>query len=88
MPYIKKSERTQYIAAIEELARLVPSDRALRPGHLNFIISSLLHKVYGPSMRYADHNEAIGVINCVALEFYRRKTAPYEDEKIRSEGDI
>ncbi|MBX7144621.1 MAG: hypothetical protein K1X79_09240 [Oligoflexia bacterium] len=88
MPYIKSTERGQYIEAIEEIARLIPTDRTSRPGHLNFVISLLLQKVYGPSMRYADHNEAIGVLNCAALELYRRKTAPYEDEKIASDGDI
>jgi hypothetical protein len=44
--------------------------------------------VYGSQLRYADHNEVMGVLNCIALEFYRRKTAPYEDVKIAEEGDL
>ena len=88
MPYIPESDRKQYRSIIEELAGIVPQDRSLRPGHLNYIVSLLFEKVYGNSMRYADHNEAIGVLNCIQLELYRRKTAPYEDVKIKEEGDL
>ena len=88
MPYIPLKDRGQYIEAIETLARLVPEDRMARPGHLNYIVSMLIDRIYGPEMRYADHNEVMGVLHCVATEFYRRKTAPYEDEKIASDGDL
>lgn len=88
MPYIGRSDRQPYQDAIDELGKLIPEDRMLRPGHMNYVISLLIDRVYGNEMRYADHNEVIGVLNCVALEFYRRKTAPYEDEKIQSEGDL
>ena len=88
MPYIKKEDRLRYEALIREIASLVPPERESRPGHLNYIISSLLHSVFEGKMRYADHNEVIGVLHCAADEFYRRKTAPYEDEKIREEGDL
>ena len=88
MPYIDSKDRPPYQDIIHELARLIPEDRMLRPGHMNYVISLLFERVYGTDMRYADHNEVIGVLNCVAQEFYRRKTAPYEDEKIKSEGDL
>ncbi len=88
MPYIKKSDRPRYESAIRELARQIPNDRSDRPGHLNYIITMLLRTTYGSKMRYADHNEAIGVLECVKQELYRKLTAPYEDEKIVSEGDL
>ncbi len=88
MPYIARTDRARYQSAIEELARLVPQDRMTRPGHMNYIISLLINRVYGESMRYADHNEVVGLLNCVQQEFYRRFTAPYEDEKIDQEGDL
>ncbi len=78
----------KYSAPLEELARLVPQDPAKRPGHLNYLITSLLRKVFQSGMRYADHNEVLGVLSAVELEFYRRSIAPYEDEKIESEGDL
>lgn len=88
MPYIPTKDRGQYQNAINELAALIPEDRMARPGHMNYIISLLIERVYGQSLRYADHNEVVGMLNCVAEEFYRRKTAPYEDIKIESDGDL
>ncbi len=88
MPYISRSERKQYQEVLSALAEIIPKDRMLRPGHINYIVSLLIEKVYGTQLRYADHNEVVGVLNCIALEFYRRKTAPYEDIKIEEEGDL
>ena len=88
MPYISRKDRGKYQNILTELASLIPQDRMQRPGHINYIVSLLLEKVYGNQMRYADHNEVIGVINCIAEEFYRRKTVPYEDKKIEEEGDL
>ncbi len=88
MPYIARKDRAQYQKAIAELAKLVPPDRMARPGHMNYVISLLIQRVYGESMRYADHNEVVGLLNCVQQEFYRRATAPYEDQKIAQEGDL
>ena len=88
MPYIKREDRRKYTRIIEELAQLIPQDRMARPGHMNYLVSMLIHKVYGTEMRYSDHNEVVGVLNCIVDEFYRRKTAPYEDIKIAEEGDL
>ncbi|MCB0358188.1 MAG: hypothetical protein KDD44_01080 [Bdellovibrionales bacterium] len=88
MPYIPKSHRPQYEEHLKQLADIVPDDRGIRPGHMNYIITSLLRRVYGDKMRYADHNEVMGVLSAVSQEFYRRWTAPYEDEKIAAEGDV
>ena len=88
MPYIKREERAQYQELLDELARKIPDDRMSRPGHMNYIVSVLIEKVYGAQMRYADHNEVMGMLNGILMEFYRRKTAPYEDEKIEQEGDL
>ena len=88
MPYIKKEERAQYQELINELAAKIPEDRMSRPGHINYIVSLLIDKVYGKNMRYADHNEVLGTLSGISQEFYRRKTAPYEDIKIAEEGDL
>jgi hypothetical protein len=88
MPYITRKDRKQYQEILSSLAEIIPQDRMQRPGHMNYIVSLLIEKVYGKEMRYADHNEVMGFLNCIALEFYRRKTAPYEDLKIAEEGDL
>lgn len=88
MPYIKRSDRAKYQNVINELAGLIPSDPMERPGHMNYVVSLLIEKVYGPKLRYSQHNEVVGVLHCIVDEFYRRKTVPYEEEKIKSEGDL
>ena len=88
MPYISRKDRKQYQDVLNTLAEMIPKDRMLRPGHMNYIVSLLIEKVYGTELRYSDHNEVVGFLNCIALEFYRRKTAPYEDLKIKEEGDL
>ena len=88
MPYIPKNDRAEYRELVQELARRVPDDRTLRPGHLNYVITSLLREAFGKEIRYADHNEIQGILSCVAAEYYRRSTVPYEDEKIKVEGDL
>ena len=88
MPYIAKSERPQYAQLIAEISKLIPEDRSKRAGHLNYLFTSIVYAVYGKEMRYADHNEVVGLLSCVQQEFYRRATAPYEDKKITEEGDV
>lgn len=88
MPYINRSERQQYQNILNELSAMVPKDPKQRPGHMNYIVSLLINKVYGDSMRYADHNEVTGFLTCLQQEFYRRFTAPYEDDKIKEQGDL
>lgn len=88
MPYIQKSDRPQYQKAIEEISKLIPEDRTKRCGHMNYVISLLIEKVYGKEMRYCDYNEVAGVLICAKDELYRVKTAPYEDKAIEKNGDL
>jgi hypothetical protein len=37
---------------------------------------------------YAEINEVVGVLECCKLELYRRLAAPYEDTKIKENGDV
>ena len=79
MPYIKQSLRRvadQY------------GDPA-GPGELNYLITQLILKyVREKGVNYAVLNEAIGVLEAVKLEFYRRLVAQYEETKIIENGDV
>ena len=88
MPYINRTDRVPYQSIITELAALIPHDPTRRPGHINYVVSLLLNKVYGDAPRYSEHNEVVGVLECIKQEFYRRNTAPYEDIKIAEQGDL
>ena len=84
MPYIAKSDRVKFKEDISEIASKIETD-----GELNYVISRICHefiKTHGK--RYSTLNTVHGVLNCVDKELYRRITSPYEDEKIKQNGDI
>ncbi len=91
MPYITQLERKQYKEAVENLVDLVTHNlSSKRPGHVNFIISTFLLKVYNsPELaNYADWNELIGVLECIKQEIYRVQVSNYEGEKAALNGPI
>lgn len=80
MPYIKDIDR------IKVRESLQPQNA----GELNYLITEIvLEFLYrdGPP-RYQDYNDAIGVLSCASHELYRRTIAPYEDEKVKENGDV
>lgn len=87
MPYIKREERAKYDRLLKELVDLLraqPLEQA--DGELNYIITKMLKDSY--PLKYFNLNRAIGVLECCKLEFYRRVVAPYEDIKIKENGDV
>lgn len=67
-----------------------------RAGHMNYIITKVIYEFYTrlqykfsktKQLNYADYNEIIGLLECCKLEIYRRLASPYEDSKIKSNGD-
>jgi hypothetical protein len=80
MPYIDAAAR----------ARLEEGGRPETAGELNYAVSRLVDRYLAErgGIRYAHLNEVIGVLECAKLELYRRLAAPYEDEKMRVEGDV
>jgi len=79
MPYIKENR--------VPLATKVYG--AQNSGELNFSLTNVFieyHKRLGG--RYAQINDVLGAIEGAKLEFYRRVAAPYEDGKIKENGDV
>ena len=58
----------------------------LRTGHLNYILYAYC-KRFVP-LSYANIRNCLGEINEAGMEIRRRILAPYEDEKIKENGDI
>ena len=87
MPYITQEDRPQYDAVLEELIGLLkekPPESV--DGHLNYVVTRVIKEVY--PLRYYHINKAMGVLECIQHEFYRRVAAPYEDTKIEQNGDV
>lgn len=80
MPYLEKTRRQ----ALDN--KLICPDKG---GDINYIVTQLCQvflELKGES--YATYNELIGALECAKLELYRRKAAPYEDKKIKENGDV
>lgn len=79
MPYIKQQARNV----------LDMGGRPANPGELNYVITKIIKDyTYQNGVCYATINEVVGVLQSVQQEYYRRVVAPYEDEKIRVNGDV
>lgn len=97
MPYITNEKReqvnTQLGYLIDAVVDASNKDASALPGILNYCITVMIkatyHAVTGKKkLSYADHNSAMGMLECAKQEFYRRNTAPYEDEKVVENGDV
>jgi len=86
MPYIKKETREFLDPEIEALITRL-NNGFFVDGNINYVITRIIDALYG-SGGYAVYNRAMGVLDCVAKEFYRRQVAPYEDVKIKENGDV
>jgi ribosomal protein S3AE len=87
LPYIKPDNRKKYEKILEELVKIL---KTLPPeeidGELNYVVTKILKEIY--PLRYFHINKAVGVLECIKLEYYRRVAAPYEDSKIKESGDV
>lgn len=88
MPYIAKSERRRLAGLLVPLWDAV-AGQLFTAGQLNFILTKLvLRFARRRGESYAGYNEALGVLEAVKLELYRRMVAPYEDKKREENGDV
>lgn len=82
MPYIKPERRALLNYFIENH----PPENA---GELNYLITELIWKYVSlKGEKYQHYNDVMGALEGAKLELYRRKIAPYEDVKIKENGDV
>lgn len=87
MPYIKQTDRDQYRNALSLLIHTL-NQNDWTPGHLNYIISSLLRAGFSGHRRYTRINALLGDVQGALLEWYRVDVAPYEDTKRDENGSV
>ena len=91
MPYIKRERRPHLdrVAAAAAMELINLGNRGpMTDGDLNYFITRLIGHDLRVKKSYSQFNKWVGVLECIKLELYRRQTAPYEDEKIRENGDV
>ena len=78
MPYINKEQRNQ-----------LKNNKVETAGELNYLICNLVDEYLDTNgHNYSSYNSVTGVLECAKMEIYRRLTGPYEDKKIKENGDI
>jgi len=83
MPYIPKQDRER----LDSLLKVSPL-QGKAPGILAYALTKVLVSWLPVRPRYQHLAEALGVIEGVKLELYRRMVAPYEDQKKGENGDV
>ena len=81
MPYIKQEDREKVLNYGVE-----PYD--MSPGQHNFLLTSLVYAWLGSEPNYATYERIIGRLELIKMELFRRQIAPYEDQKIKENGDL
>lgn len=78
MPYITQTARQQ----------LTEGGPVQTAGELNYVITTeIVGYLAEHGKSYQTFNDIIGALEGAKTEFYRRVVAPYEDEKIKQNGD-
>lgn len=82
MPYIKQALRESVLNRTVDFAEANPAE-------FNFTITTNLNRyIEAHGLSYDTINSLIGVLECAKLELYRRIAVPYEDKKIKENGDV
>ncbi|MBI2622371.1 hypothetical protein HYW66_01925 [Candidatus Microgenomates bacterium] len=88
MPYIRKELRPELDALIAPIVEQVKAAQLEdQDGSIDYVVTKIITNVY-PLNKFFHFNRAIGVLQAILLEFYRRKVSPYEDKKIVENGDV
>lgn len=82
MPYIKQERRTELAPLIKPLGEAIQND-----GEMNYVITKLIDWRYGLDA-YVQLSAGMGVLSCVAQEFYRRRIVPFEIKKALENGEV
>lgn len=84
MPYIDQQRQSELR---KRLTGIVTRDTT--NGELNFILTTIIGEyVVKKGLRYNQINDVVGALQGCLLEFYRRVVVPYENSKIKENGDV
>lgn len=82
MPYIKQNRRDKLDPLIEKLDNELKNE-----GEVNYAITRIIDGHYGTDS-YTSLNAGVGVLSCVAQEFYRRRIVPFESKRRLENGEV
>lgn len=69
--------------------RIIARHKANNAGQLNYRLTEIIRQyVHDNGLSYATINDIVGALEGAKLEFYRRVAVPYENYKIKINGDV
>lgn len=75
-----------YISQYRRIEESFPTSNA---GELNYVLTKVLNKyLLENGLNYAHINDCLGALEGAKLEFYRRVAVPYEEKKLKENGDV
>jgi len=96
MPYIKLTERSKFYYRPQKLGEGIVIDIAEQTGRvcssagdLNYAFTVMAQAyLKEQGLNYQHINDVIGALEGCKMELYRRIAAPYEDLKVKENGDV
>jgi hypothetical protein len=93
MPYITETSKEKFVAdALTENSVDWPNWCGIQcdnAGDLNYVFTKIAHAYLShKGLKYQHLNDIIGALEGAKQELYRRVAAPYEDTKIKENGDV
>lgn len=88
MPYISRDDRENLDPVVEAAISVLDKktfENSL--GDLNYLFSRIIAR-HMRKVSYGKIAMVTGVLENIKQEFYRREASPYEDMKIKANGDI
>lgn len=93
MPYIKEKDREAALDMFEDAGDFAYK---LTDVILDYLFQKTVKRAitnedikgWKDKIKFSTYSHAIGVLECVKLELYRRMIAPYEDRKCEENGDV
>lgn len=98
MPYIKEDIRKELDICIEKMINCLGTPKSLNGnmtnedfvsilGDINYVFSRIISSLMG-QVSYSKIAMITGVLENIKQEYYRRVAVPYEELKIKENGDI
>jgi len=89
MPYIPQSDRQKFENILNSLRTILRYENEFKSSEFNFMISTAIADILDEKgMSYTNGANIIGCLECIKLELYRRVLSPYEDQKMKENGDV
>lgn len=80
MPYIAKKDRKR----LEKITEFPAT-----AGELNYLLTTMIAQyTKRKGLSYQTINDVVGALEGAKLEYYRRIAGPYEEKKVKENGDV